>query len=44
MQFIYGTGVDAFFARADSLAALHGPGFALTAKLRDAVRSHQPAW
>ena len=44
MQFIYGTGIDAFFARAESLAAKYGPGFALTSKVKDAVREHQPAW
>ena len=44
MQFIYGTGIDAFFARAESLAAKYGPGFALTSRVKDAVRKHQPAW
>jgi 3-hydroxyacyl-CoA dehydrogenase/enoyl-CoA hydratase/3-hydroxybutyryl-CoA epimerase len=44
MQFIYGTGVDAFFARAQALAAKYGPGFALTARVKDAVRKHQPSW
>ena len=44
MQFIYGTGIDAFFARAESLAAKYGSGFALTSRVKDAVRKHQPAW
>jgi 3-hydroxyacyl-CoA dehydrogenase/enoyl-CoA hydratase/3-hydroxybutyryl-CoA epimerase len=44
MQFIYGTGIDAFFARAETLAAKYGPGFVLTARVKDAIRKHQPAY
>jgi 3-hydroxyacyl-CoA dehydrogenase/enoyl-CoA hydratase/3-hydroxybutyryl-CoA epimerase len=44
MQFIYGTGIDAFLARAETLAAKYGPGFVLTSKVKDAIRQHQPAW
>ena len=44
MQFIYGTGIDAFCARAAQLAEKYGPGFALTAKVKDAIRKHQPVY
>jgi len=44
LQFIYGMGIDAFIARADELAAKFGPGFALTAEVKDAVRRHQPVY
>jgi 3-hydroxyacyl-CoA dehydrogenase/enoyl-CoA hydratase/3-hydroxybutyryl-CoA epimerase len=44
LQFIYGMGIDAFIARADELAAKFGPGFALTAEVKDAVRKHQPVY
>jgi 3-hydroxyacyl-CoA dehydrogenase/enoyl-CoA hydratase/3-hydroxybutyryl-CoA epimerase len=44
LQFIYGMGIDAFCARAAQLAEKYGPGFALTAKVKDAIRSHQPTW
>jgi 3-hydroxyacyl-CoA dehydrogenase/enoyl-CoA hydratase/3-hydroxybutyryl-CoA epimerase len=44
MQFIYGTGVDAFIQRADELAAKHGPGFALTAQVKDSIRKHPPKY
>ncbi len=44
MQFIYGTGVDAFLRRADALAAQHGAGFALDDKAREAIRTHQPQY
>ena len=44
MQFIYGMGIDAFLARAESLAARFGPGFVMTATVKDAIRRHQPAW
>jgi 3-hydroxyacyl-CoA dehydrogenase/enoyl-CoA hydratase/3-hydroxybutyryl-CoA epimerase len=44
MQFIYGMGVDAFFARADALAGKFGEGFVLTAAVRDAVRKYQPVY
>ncbi|MDF2465144.1 MAG: 3-hydroxyacyl-CoA dehydrogenase [Ramlibacter sp.] len=44
LQFIYGVGIDAFCTRASQLADMYGPGFALTAKVQDAIRSHQPVW
>ncbi|AVO50182.1 3-hydroxyacyl-CoA dehydrogenase [Melaminivora suipulveris] len=44
MQFIYGTGIDAFLRRADELAAAHGSGFALDDKTREAIRAHQPRY
>jgi 3-hydroxyacyl-CoA dehydrogenase/enoyl-CoA hydratase/3-hydroxybutyryl-CoA epimerase len=44
LQFIYGMGIDAFIARADELAAKYGPGFALTAEVKDAIRMHQPVY
>ncbi|HOB44164.1 MAG TPA: hypothetical protein PKH75_13485, partial [Bacillota bacterium] len=37
MQFIYGTGVEAFLKRADELAAKHGTGFALDGHVRELV-------
>ncbi|MBX3659353.1 MAG: enoyl-CoA hydratase/isomerase family protein [Ramlibacter sp.] len=44
MQFIYGTGVDAFFHRAEVLASRFGPGFALSPQVKDTVRKHQPVY
>ncbi len=44
LQFIYGTGIDAFCQRAAQLSEKYGPGFALTAKVKDAIRAHQPTW
>ena len=44
MQFIYGTGIEAFSLRAGQLADKYGPGFALTAKVQDAIRAHQPVY
>ncbi len=44
MQFIYGTGVEAFLARADALAARHGEGFALDGAARAAIARHQPVY
>jgi len=44
LQFIYGMGIDAFCTRAAQLADRYGPGFAVTAKAQDALRSHQPVW
>ena len=44
MQFIYGTGIDAFFARAETLAKKYGAGFVLTSGVKDSIRRHQPAW
>ena len=44
MQFIYGTGVDAFFTRAESLAGRYGPGFVLTSTVKATIRKYQPRW
>ncbi len=44
MQFIYGTGIDAFIKRADELAAKFGDGFKLTAEVKDAIRKHLPVY
>ncbi len=44
MQFIYGMGIDVFCARASHLADKYGSGFALTGKVQDAIRKHQPQY
>jgi 3-hydroxyacyl-CoA dehydrogenase / enoyl-CoA hydratase / 3-hydroxybutyryl-CoA epimerase len=44
LQFIYGSGIDAFARRAAELTDRYGPGFALTGKVMDAIRSHQPSY
>jgi len=44
MQFIYGTGIDAFCARAAELADKYGLGFAVTAKVQETIRAHQPTY
>ncbi|RID98591.1 3-hydroxyacyl-CoA dehydrogenase NAD-binding domain-containing protein [Simplicispira hankyongi] len=44
MQFIYGTGVEAFLRRADELAAKYGAGFALDARAREALKKFQPTY
>ena len=44
MQFIYGTGVDDFLRRADELAAQHGAGFSVDAKVREAIARFQPEY
>ncbi|NPC54052.1 3-hydroxyacyl-CoA dehydrogenase NAD-binding domain-containing protein [Caenimonas soli] len=44
MQFIYGTGIDAFCARAAELADKYGPGFSVTANVKEAIRNHQPTY
>ena len=44
LQFIYGTGIDAFCARTEQLADRYGPGFALTGQVKDAIRRHQPVY
>ncbi len=44
LQFIYSAGIDAFSARCARLAEKCGPGFALDAKVKDALRSHQPVY
>ncbi len=44
MQFIYGMGINAFCDRAAQLADAYGPGFAITAKVRNAIVAHQPTY
>lgn len=44
MQFIYGTGIDAFLHRAEVLAAKHGPGFVVAPQVKDAIRRHEPRY
>jgi 3-hydroxyacyl-CoA dehydrogenase/enoyl-CoA hydratase/3-hydroxybutyryl-CoA epimerase len=44
MQFIYGMGIDVFEARAAELAQAYGPGFALTAEVKAAIRKYQPQY
>ncbi len=44
MQFIYGTGIDAFFHRSEVLASKFGPGFVIAPQVKDAVRKHQPKY
>jgi 3-hydroxyacyl-CoA dehydrogenase/enoyl-CoA hydratase/3-hydroxybutyryl-CoA epimerase len=44
MQFIYGTGIDRFFHRAEVLASKYGPGFVLAPQVKDAVRKHEPKY
>ncbi|MHB1123727.1 MAG: 3-hydroxyacyl-CoA dehydrogenase NAD-binding domain-containing protein [Ramlibacter sp.] len=44
LQFIYGMGVDRFCERSGELAQRYGPGFVLTGKVVDAIRSHQPVY
>jgi 3-hydroxyacyl-CoA dehydrogenase / enoyl-CoA hydratase / 3-hydroxybutyryl-CoA epimerase len=44
MQFIYGTGIDAFFHRAEMLAAKYGTGFSLSPSVKDAVRRFEPRY
>ena len=43
-QFIDGTGVEAFLQRADELAAKHGAGFAVDAKVREAIEKFRPVY
>lgn len=44
MQFIHGTGIDAFLHRAEVLAAKFGPGFVVAPQVKDAIRRHQPQY
>ncbi len=44
MQFIYGMGIERFCERSAQLAERYGPGFVLTGKVVDAIRSHQPVY
>lgn len=42
LQFIYGTGIDAFLQRAEVLASKYGPGFVVSPEVKDAIRRHAP--
>ena len=44
MQFIYGTGIDAFLHRAEVLASRHGPGFVVAPQVKDAIRRFEPKY
>jgi len=44
LQFIYGMGIEAFLARARALAERHGPGFAVTPEVEQAIRRFEPRW
>ncbi|RJP67885.1 MAG: 3-hydroxyacyl-CoA dehydrogenase [Comamonadaceae bacterium] len=44
LQFIYGTGIDAFEQRCAELAARYGNGFALDETTSRAIRHHQPVY
>lgn len=44
MQFIYGTGIDAFLHRAEVLASKYGPGFVVAPQVKDAMRRFEPRW
>ena len=44
MQFIYGMGIEAFETRAAELAAQFGPGFALSADVKTAIRKYKPVY
>jgi len=44
MQFIYGTGVDAFVKRAKELEQQSGAGFDLTDEVIATIRQHQPVY
>ena len=39
-----GMGINAFCDRAAQLADAYGPGFAITAKVRNAIVAHQPTY
>lgn len=44
MQFIYGTGIDAFLHRAEVLASKFGPGFVVAPQVKDAIRRFEPKY
>lgn len=44
MQFIYGTGIDAFLHRAEVLASKYGPGFVVAPQVKEAIRRFEPRW
>ncbi|MGP1693208.1 MAG: 3-hydroxyacyl-CoA dehydrogenase, partial [Giesbergeria sp.] len=44
MQFIYGTGVEAFLRRAEELAAKFGAGFVVNAGTCEAIENYRPVY
>lgn len=44
MQFIYGTGIDAFLHRAEVLASKFGPGFVVAPQVKEAIRRFEPRY
>ncbi|WP_066266143.1 3-hydroxyacyl-CoA dehydrogenase NAD-binding domain-containing protein [Hydrogenophaga palleronii] len=44
LQFIYGTGIEAFERRCAELATRHGAGFVLDDAVKAAIRQHQPKY
>jgi 3-hydroxyacyl-CoA dehydrogenase / enoyl-CoA hydratase / 3-hydroxybutyryl-CoA epimerase len=44
MQFIYGTGIEAFCERASQLAERFGPGFAIAPEVKQAIVVHAPRY
>lgn len=44
LQFIYGTGIDAFLHRAEVLASRYGKGFVVAPQVKDAIRQHAPRY
>jgi 3-hydroxyacyl-CoA dehydrogenase / enoyl-CoA hydratase / 3-hydroxybutyryl-CoA epimerase len=44
MQFIYGTGIEAFCERASQLAERFGPGFAIAPEVKQAIVAHAPRY
>ena len=44
MQFIYGTGIDAFLHRTSVLAGKYGPGFVVSPQVQEAIRRFEPKW
>jgi 3-hydroxyacyl-CoA dehydrogenase / enoyl-CoA hydratase / 3-hydroxybutyryl-CoA epimerase len=44
MQFIYGTGIEAFCERASQLAKRFGPGFAIAPEVKQAIVAHAPRY
>jgi 3-hydroxyacyl-CoA dehydrogenase / enoyl-CoA hydratase / 3-hydroxybutyryl-CoA epimerase len=44
LQFIYGTGIEAFCERASQLAKRFGPGFAIAPEVKQAIVAHAPRY
>ena len=44
LQYIYGTGIDAFAAHADELATRYGAGFQLGAQVKETLAKHEPRY